>query len=93
VPPSFRRGVPIPRILRLHYGTVPAAENEILFQVPVTSALRTILDVWEEGSLPQDTVRQAFQQARANGKITLRQATDLLKDVRLAALARALEAA
>ncbi len=71
VPPAFRRGVPIPQILRLHYGTVPVAEQEVLYRVPVTSALRTILDVWEEGSLPQDTIRRAFQQAKANGKLRL----------------------
>lgn len=93
VPPSFRRGVPIPRILRLHYGNVPVAEQEILFLVPVTSALRTILDVWEEGSLPKDTVRQAFRQAKATGKITQRQGVDMLKDIRFASFARALEVA
>lgn len=93
VPSSFRRGVPIPRILRLHRGTVPAAEREILFQVPVTNALHTILDVWQEGSLPESTLHQAFRQARANGKITQKQVTDLLKDPRFASLAQALEAA
>ncbi len=93
VPPVFRRGVPIPQILRLHYGTVSVAEQEVLYRVPVTNALRTILDVWEEGSLPQDTVRQAFRQARASGKITQRQASDLLNDIRFASLARLLEAA
>lgn len=93
VPSSFRRGVPVPRILRLHRGTVPAAEQEILFQVPVTNALHTILDVWQEGSLPESTLHQAFRQARANGKITQKQVTDLLKDSRFASLAQALEAA
>ena len=93
VPPSFRRGVPVPRILRLHYGNVPAAEQEVLFQIPVTSALRTILDVWEEGSLPKGALRQAFQQARADGKITRKQAAETLKDARLASLVREMEVA
>lgn len=93
VPPSFRRGVPVPRILRLHYGNVPAAEQEVLFQVPVTSALRTILDVWEEGSLPKDALRQAFQQARADGRITRKQAAEILKDARFASLVREMEVA
>lgn len=79
VPPSFRRGVPAPRILRLHYGHVPEAEQETLFRVSVTSALRTILDVWEEGSLPKAILHQAFQQAKANGKIARKQVVDLLK--------------
>lgn len=93
VPSSFRRGVPVPRILRLHYGNVPAEEQETLLLVSVTSALRTILDVWEEGSLPKKTLREAFQQARGRGKITRKQAADVLKDVRFASLARELEIA
>jgi len=76
-----------------HHGTVPTAEQQVLFQVPVTSALRSIRDVWEEGSLPKDTIRQAFEQARASGKITQRQVAELRKDPRRASLARALEAA
>ena len=93
VPPSFRRGVPVPKILRLHYGQISEPEQEVLFGVPVTNALRTILDLWEEGSLPKDTLRQAFQQAKSSGKITKKQAGDLLHDSRLASVARALEAA
>jgi predicted transcriptional regulator of viral defense system len=93
VPPQFRRGVPAPKILRLHYGHVSEAEQEILFRVPVTNALRTILDVWEEGSLPKDALRQAFQEARSTGKVTRRQAADLLNDSRFASVAREVEAA
>jgi hypothetical protein len=54
----------------------------------VTSALRTILDVWEEGSLPKAALRQAFQQARSSGKITKRQFAELLRDPRFASVAR-----
>ncbi|MEI9979849.1 MAG: type IV toxin-antitoxin system AbiEi family antitoxin domain-containing protein [Edaphobacter sp.] len=93
VPPSFRRSVSVPRILRLHYGHVSEAEQEVLFSVPVTGALRTILDVWEEGSLPKAILRQAFQQAKTNGKITRKQAADLLKDARYVSITRELEAA
>jgi predicted transcriptional regulator of viral defense system len=93
VPPSFRRGVPMPQILRLHYGHISEAEREILFRVPVTNALRTILDVWGEGSLPKNTLRQAFQEARSTGKVTRKQAADLLNDSRFASVARELEAA
>ncbi len=93
VPPSFRRGVPVPKILRLHYGLIPEAEQEVLFRVPVTNALRTILDVWEEGSFPKDALRQAFREARSTGKITRKQAADLSHDSRFASIARELEAA
>jgi predicted transcriptional regulator of viral defense system len=93
VPASFRRGVPVPRILRLHYGYISEPEQEALFGVPVTNALRTILDVWGEGSLPKGTLRQAFKQARSDGKITKKQGADLLRDSRFASVARDLEAA
>jgi predicted transcriptional regulator of viral defense system len=93
VPASFRRGVPIPKVLRLHYGHISEPEQEALFGVPVTNALRTILDVWEEGSLPKDTLRQAFRQARSSGKITRKQVADLQHDSRLASVALELEAA
>jgi predicted transcriptional regulator of viral defense system len=92
VPSSFRRGVPVPRILRLHYGHIEDAEQEVLFSVLVTNALRTILDVWEEDSLPKAALRQAFQEALAHGKITKQQATDLAHDSRFASVARELEA-
>lgn len=92
VPPPFRRGAPGPKILRLHYGEIPKSQQEILFAVPVTSAMRTILDTWEEGSLPKEILRQAFQQAKSTGKITQKQATQLLHDGRFSSLARELEA-
>ena len=93
VPASFRRGTPVPKILRLHYGRISEPEREVLFGVPVTNALRTILDLWEEGSLPKDTLRQAFLQARSSGKITKKQASQLLHDSRFATVARELEVA
>lgn len=92
VPPSFRRGVPVPKVLRLHYGQVPEAERENLFGVPVTNVMRTILDVWEDGSLPKATLRKAFQQGRSTGKITRKQAADLMHDSRYSPLARELKA-
>jgi len=36
VPASFRRGVPVPGILRIHYGHISESEQEALFDVPVT---------------------------------------------------------
>ncbi len=68
VPSTFRRGVPVPSILRLHYRHIADAEREALFSVPGTNVLRTILDVWEEGfggaSIAQCTL-QPFQQTQA----------------------------
>lgn len=92
VPPSFRRGVPVPKVLRLHHGQVSEAERENLFGVPVTNALRTVLDVWQDGSLPKTTLREAFQQGRSTGTITRKQEADLLRDARFASVARQLRA-
>lgn len=93
VPASFRRGTPAPKILRLHYGRILEPEGEVLSGVPVTNALRTILDLWEESSLPKDTLRQAFLEARSSGKITKKQTSELLLDSRFASVAQELEAA
>jgi predicted transcriptional regulator of viral defense system len=70
VPPSFRKGSAIPRVLRLHYADIGRSETEIVENVPVTSALRTILDVWRENSLPESSLREAFEDARRLGKLT-----------------------
>jgi predicted transcriptional regulator of viral defense system len=70
VPTDFRRGVPIPNVLRLHHDDVRAEDLEILYGVPVTNAMRTILDVWQEGSLPKPVLRTAFREAMKRGNIT-----------------------
>ena len=70
VPRDFRRGVPIPNVLRLHRDDVRDEDREILYGVPVTNAMRTILDVWQEGSLPKPALRAAFREAMKRGAIT-----------------------
>ena len=70
VPTNFRRGVPIPKVLRLHRNDVRAEDREILYGVPVTNAMRTILDVWQEGSLTKPVLRAAFREAMKRGNIT-----------------------
>ena len=80
VPTSFRRGTPIPKVLRLHHGDVPPGDREIIFGVPVTNAMRTILDVWTEGSLPRPDLREAFREAMKRGAITKTQIANCQKD-------------
>jgi predicted transcriptional regulator of viral defense system len=80
VPTSFRRGTPIPKVLRLHRGNVPPEDREILFGVPVTNAIRTILDVWTEGSLPRPDLRKAFREALKRGAITRTQIATSQRD-------------
>jgi predicted transcriptional regulator of viral defense system len=80
VPATFRRGVPIPRVLRLHRGDVRKEDREDLLGVPVTNALRTILDVWQEGSSPKPALRAAFREALKRGNITKTQVTRAQRD-------------
>ena len=61
VPVNFRRGIPIPKVLRLHYDEVLPNDRNTVHGVPVTNAMRTILDVWKEGSLPKPDLRAAFR--------------------------------
>ena len=80
VPTNFRRGIPIPIVLRLHRDDVRAEDQEVLYGVPVTNAMRTILDVWQEGSLPQPDLRAAFREAMRRGAITKTQAAMAQQD-------------
>jgi predicted transcriptional regulator of viral defense system len=80
VPKRFRRGVPIPKVLRLHRDEVAPEETELIHGVPVTNAMRTILDVWTEGSLPKAILREAFREAMRRGSITKRQVASCKKD-------------
>ncbi len=79
VPPGFRKGSAIPRVLRLHFADVGASEIETIDDVPVTKALRTILDVWHEGSLPESSLRGAFEEAKRLGKLTKSQVAQARK--------------
>jgi predicted transcriptional regulator of viral defense system len=80
VPGDFRRSAPIPKALRLHHDEVPSKDREVLYGVPVTNALRAILDVWEEGSLPKSAVREAFLEAMKRGSITKTQVATVQKN-------------
>ena len=80
VPPNFRRGTPIPKVIRLHRGVVPAADTETRFGVSVTIAIRAILEVWVEGSLAKPDLRKAFREGVKRGAITKTQITARMKD-------------
>ena len=70
VPKGFRRGTPIPKVLRLHYAAVPSSDREVMDGVPVTKALRTVLDLWGEGDTPKPLLAAAFQEGVRRGIIT-----------------------
>ncbi len=48
--------------------------------VPVTNAMRTILDVWKEGSMPHADLREAFREAVQRGAITRTQIAKCKED-------------
>lgn len=70
VPKGFRRGAPMPKILRLHHADVPASDREVIDGVPATKALRTVLDLWGEGDTPKPLLISAFQEGLRRGIIT-----------------------
>ncbi len=91
VPSTFRKGAPVPKVLRLHFGDVTSAESEIFSGVPVTNALRTILDVWLEDSLPKPLLVTAFREALRTGKVTRSQIAHAKQKPETANVVEALE--
>ncbi len=80
VPKMFCRGAPIPRALNLHYADLRQEETEQISYVSVTTALRTLLDLWRSGGTPQEMLLSAFQEAKDQGRITNRQIHVAMKD-------------
>jgi predicted transcriptional regulator of viral defense system len=70
VPRSFRRSAPIPRALVLHWAYVPPSDIDLVDGLPVTQALRTLLDVAATEGVPIEDLRAAFAEATRAGKIT-----------------------
>lgn len=91
VPPGFRKGTAIPSILRLHFAEVGTDERENISGVPVTNALRTIIDIWREGTLPKPILRQAFTEALRQGKLTKRQAAQAKKNPAMVSMLEVIE--
>ncbi len=67
VPKRFRKWTKIPKNLVLHFDDIP--ETEIIAQQGylVTTPLRTIVDISEEGKLSEDFIVQAIQDALKKG--------------------------
>lgn len=86
VPPHFRKGSPVPPVLRLHFADVTEREKETIADVPVTNALRTILDVAKLRALPITQLRLALEQALNSGRLTRGQLTEARNDPRNATL-------
>jgi hypothetical protein len=67
------------------------AERETVAGVPITNALRTIIDVWCEDALPKPMLRAAFTEASRRGILTKNQIAQARKDPSTAAILHALE--
>lgn len=70
VPRGFRRSKQIPEVLVLHVGQVGTEEVRLTKGVPVTSPIRTLIDVVAAGTLSRDLLRQAVREARQTGLVT-----------------------
>lgn len=70
VPKRFRRGVPLPSILRLHRDGVSEDDVTTVHDVPVTRPLRSLLDVLRTGEVPLAVLKQGYREAMRRGMIT-----------------------
>jgi predicted transcriptional regulator of viral defense system len=70
VPRKFRKWTKIPKNLVLHFSDVPKTEVIAQQGYLVTSPLRTIIDIVEEGKLSEDLILQAIQDALRKGLIS-----------------------
>ncbi len=91
VPPAFRKGAAIPPVLHLHYTLVPDSDREVIAGVPVTIPLRSIVDVWVEGTMPKAALQSAFAEGMRRGTITKRQVDQTRKRSDLAGIVTELE--
>jgi hypothetical protein len=70
VPQTFRRNTPVPKALVLHRGNLDATEVEARDGYRVTRPLKTLIDLINEGTLAEETLRSAFADAVQKGLIT-----------------------
>jgi predicted transcriptional regulator of viral defense system len=71
VPPTFRRSASAPKGLVLHRGVLGGADMESRQGYRVTSVLRTLADLAQEGRFPPDLLKQAVGEAVVRGLIRL----------------------
>jgi predicted transcriptional regulator of viral defense system len=72
VPFHFRKRVPIPKHLKLHYATLAKSDKKTWQGYQVTTPLRTLIDVIEEGVVPQEQIKQAIRDGLKKGVLSLR---------------------
>jgi predicted transcriptional regulator of viral defense system len=70
VPKRFRRGTNIPKTLVLHFADLSEKDIQMQQGYLVTTALKTIVDIVDEGKLAEELVIQAIQDALKQGLIS-----------------------
>lgn len=70
VPPNFRRRS-IPQHIRLHFGTVEKKDVETWPGYQVTTPLRSVIDVIEEGVIASELIQQAIRDGINKGILML----------------------
>jgi len=70
VPKTFRRSAAIPKAVVLHTAEISPCDIEQIDGVPVTKALRTLIDVASSGEIPLADLELAFAAAVQSGNIT-----------------------
>lgn len=73
VPPGFQRMAAVPAVLTLHRARLGDDDLETIEGARVTTPLRTLVDVIDDGILGQDLQVQAVREAIRRGRITRRQ--------------------
>jgi predicted transcriptional regulator of viral defense system len=73
VPPGFQRMAAIPAVLNLHRARLGDDDVETIDAVRVTTPLRTLVDVIDDGILGQDLQLQAVHEAIRRGRVSRRQ--------------------
>jgi len=67
VSPRFRKRAAIPKHLKLHFGTLAKSDVEAYQGYQVTTPIRTLIDVIEEGIVPQEQIEQAIRDGLRKG--------------------------
>lgn len=70
VPKTFRRSTIIPKSIVLHISDLPPSDIEQIDGVPVTKALRTLIDVAASEEVPLPDLKLALAEATRSGRIT-----------------------
>jgi predicted transcriptional regulator of viral defense system len=70
IPSQFRKRLEIPKILTLHFVDLIESEIETRQGFRVTTPLRTLIDVIDEGTVPKEQIVLAIREALQRGLIS-----------------------